>query len=678
MKSITIHQTLHGYSDGHRLLDGSLKLADEVSRVVLRMSDLSGSNAAPGFEEYITGYPLEAMNLYALAKTWHAPEMPRPGCVWTHTLFIPNDCMSQIPDLLALTTLFRRPQGPTNVRGYSGDIQFEPLEDSISLKEKNGRTQIADLLETLYNQKKDSVLIGAQNSRSYESPIFRIWSQQWPQLRRVFTFCTGALSARGFNGKPFDIQCVPMSLVREIIAVTASKQSQELTGLIKSEEPRPAWLTLALEDALSNQGLAFRRMLWEFGDTPNRELFEPLSRLIVKLSELTESSLEEAIELVAEGFPESDSGTRLKQALFKHGDNESIVPHFDEGELLAAFARTPRHSAFSGEMLHLKRRASQLCLSDQQSASRTISQLFRSPVNPLGEDILAGLVEAINPVIARSVTIEQPQFLPTLFRAKPELGTSADLWIAGGDRKRELFEALVAHKELDHSLVEKIVQALAASDSEFLLRRALEIWGKPAVFGIFDMVASGRLTLTENVRGALIFHTPSIVQWLLTHESCSLETTVKAAHVVAPCSDQIRHFRYDIWLNAFKDLLKQGDERETNYLAALLLALGFQNAPPDALALVELTFNRIHQVAWDDKIPDHTWLILEPLVPHLFWLHDWDKCERLRRGLVEAFVKFRWPVIKLADCVKGEFFLQKVVDSARHVDGGRELLSQNF
>lgn len=79
MKSIAIQQTLHGYSEGHRLLDGSIKITDELARIVLRMSDLSGSNVVSGFEEYVTGYPLEQINVYAVAKTWYAPEMPRPG-----------------------------------------------------------------------------------------------------------------------------------------------------------------------------------------------------------------------------------------------------------------------------------------------------------------------------------------------------------------------------------------------------------------------------------------------------------------------------------------------------------------------------------------------------------------------------------------------------------------------
>src|ERR1700722_10510293 len=86
---IVVHQLLHGYAEGLRLLEGSIEVPEDLSRVMLRLSDLSGSNISIGFDEYITGYPLPSLDAYALAKSWYAPEMPRPGCVWTHTILIP-------------------------------------------------------------------------------------------------------------------------------------------------------------------------------------------------------------------------------------------------------------------------------------------------------------------------------------------------------------------------------------------------------------------------------------------------------------------------------------------------------------------------------------------------------------------------------------------------------------
>ena len=83
-----IEQTLHGYSDGHRLLAASTELPRDARYAMLGLSDISGRSMVSGFEEYLTGYPVPDSSLYAFAKTWYAPEMERPGCVWTHTLLI--------------------------------------------------------------------------------------------------------------------------------------------------------------------------------------------------------------------------------------------------------------------------------------------------------------------------------------------------------------------------------------------------------------------------------------------------------------------------------------------------------------------------------------------------------------------------------------------------------------
>ena len=50
-----LHQTLHGYKDGHQLLMSSRFLTPEQESQLLFMSDLSGSSVAPGFDSYLTG-----------------------------------------------------------------------------------------------------------------------------------------------------------------------------------------------------------------------------------------------------------------------------------------------------------------------------------------------------------------------------------------------------------------------------------------------------------------------------------------------------------------------------------------------------------------------------------------------------------------------------------------------
>ena len=57
--SITLNQTLHGYSSGHHLLASSISLSETSKRKMDILSDLSGPDIAEGFEDYFSGYFLE-------------------------------------------------------------------------------------------------------------------------------------------------------------------------------------------------------------------------------------------------------------------------------------------------------------------------------------------------------------------------------------------------------------------------------------------------------------------------------------------------------------------------------------------------------------------------------------------------------------------------------------------
>jgi hypothetical protein len=47
---VVVHQTLHGYADGHQMLSSSLELTREQQWQMLVMSDLSGPAFVSGFE----------------------------------------------------------------------------------------------------------------------------------------------------------------------------------------------------------------------------------------------------------------------------------------------------------------------------------------------------------------------------------------------------------------------------------------------------------------------------------------------------------------------------------------------------------------------------------------------------------------------------------------------------
>src|SRR6266436_1552911 len=120
---IELDQTLHGYENGHRLLASSLRLESRDERALLTMSDLSGPTAAESFLEYLTGYMLPGGSHYAIAKTWYASEMERPGCVWTHTLLISAGDIHKVGSLASVYKRFFRPRLRSGYR-YTERVQI--------------------------------------------------------------------------------------------------------------------------------------------------------------------------------------------------------------------------------------------------------------------------------------------------------------------------------------------------------------------------------------------------------------------------------------------------------------------------------------------------------------------------------------------------------------------------
>ena len=72
------------------IMKGLVAGAREASTAIVGGETAIMGSVVKGFDQYVTGYPLDSINAYALAMTWYAPEMPRPGCVWTRPPFRPQ------------------------------------------------------------------------------------------------------------------------------------------------------------------------------------------------------------------------------------------------------------------------------------------------------------------------------------------------------------------------------------------------------------------------------------------------------------------------------------------------------------------------------------------------------------------------------------------------------------
>lgn len=112
-----LEQCLFGYEDGHRLLASSIPLGTEAPALT-ELSDLAPGAMFGRSEGYWTGVPAPGISRYALMRTWPAPEMSRPGCVWTHALLFEPSLLEEMRDLSALRHLLTRPLGAGDRERY--------------------------------------------------------------------------------------------------------------------------------------------------------------------------------------------------------------------------------------------------------------------------------------------------------------------------------------------------------------------------------------------------------------------------------------------------------------------------------------------------------------------------------------------------------------------------------
>jgi len=680
-----VHQFLHGYSDGHRLIEGSLKLPTEIARLMLKMSDLSGSSVVSGFERYITGYPLESINAYALGMTWYAPEMPRPGCVWTHTIALPAQTLATISSLVSLTKLFKRPTRRFLKSDYAETISFERSPVQVNALEDDAavlKGQLGSIFSAFYGSPNFSpVVLVARDSDEFSDAIFALWSQQWPRLRQNFLFCTGSLSGRSFDGRSFDIQCSPPTAAKDVAREAAAEPLRVEPILIAPDgNTTPPDLESAVDDAVLPNGGAFRTFLWaSVDDSADRKDVSYFAKIYDAVT--TAESVKAVIHLVAESFPEPNKGARLKQLLFGSDPPDFVVRNYKERDILLSLATTPDFQAFDLDVLSIENRVTRLCVSKPNEARWLLKQLFEVTVNDVGEKLLSALIVQMDADTARKITQDRPKFLPGLFRARPDLARSPELWKLGGDRKRELFEAVAGQKGLDSSAIHGIVAALLESNSEGFLRRSIDHWGKEAVFSILDWVDSHEGRMSQASRDALSNQPQFVMDWVEQKSDSSPASFLAAAYLVAPYASRVSKRDSEVWLRTFREVQGTATDAEKNYLASFLLTLAFCNAPPAPLDLVAESYQRVHQAAWEERLSDEAWSIVEPFVPELWLLKNWDKCERLNRGLIEAFIRHRWPASGLRR-IKNYYprnsstdLMQQIFESARDVKGGKDFVA---
>jgi hypothetical protein len=297
-----IHQALFGYADGHKLLEASVRLSSRELYDLGAISDLAtGAQLRPD-ESYLTGTALHDSRYFALIRTWPAPEMPRPGCVWSHVLMLTPEFLASHGDLVGLNTLFAHPGGRQATGSYTRQID---------LSEKNTRhngapEMVAHVLRSYYAGRPFSTTLPVGAELDYA--VLAVWSQQWPRLRTAFSFRTVRTTASSSRGNVrFEFQ---PSMHLEI--------SPESNAIGTTNGDEFEWVEAAVEDATSPRVTPLRRFLWRYGKDIRspRQRFQNLVRIHLTTRAMAPNNLPLSwAESIVSLFPGEENALTLKRDL---------------------------------------------------------------------------------------------------------------------------------------------------------------------------------------------------------------------------------------------------------------------------------------------------------------------------------------------------------------------------
>ena len=587
MKPERVDQLVFGYDEGHRLLGGSTNIP------VSSVATLLGATDAPiesSTERLVTGFPLDEIARYALCFTWSAPEVPRPGAVWSHVVLVEPQHFESSATVNLLRMLARRPES-------SG---LERYNDRLTLG--NGPSAIGDLSRSLIEAivtaaygEGESVVVH-KNLTESEQALFAVWAAQWPELRSRFEFRTRE-SARVSSSR----------------GVVVARRVRGMTRQCSAPQ-RNAWIAPLTDSIAMKQAFPLRRFLETFGptDIPEARTVSVLASLYGHIESEDCTAVRDVLE---SRYPDRRSGRELKQQLF--GRLEGSWWALPEASRLGAILGA-RLNAWDLEALAFGRRLSDWV---RQDGVRQLikDDSYQGGPESIREALLDALVQSGRVSDVGHVARFCPELAARWLVANPVVGRKPDAW-----------------RDLEHDQVRAVLNAMGSPDSTSILAVAIAGHADAAieVVGLSDALSSA--ARTRNFAAATVLTRASAWADAAKVSMGDTEVTlllgaISGGRDVPGLLDALETRRDDsdeTWLKAAAVAISQSDQMGGKVL--------------------ETVFGPLHHAITDDRLPSECWEFLNRVLPE-----GPDPALRLRRYLVGVARRDGWRQKKYKRALRG-------------------------
>lgn len=622
-EKLKVDQVVHGYRDGHRQLAGSLVLDVEATDLMALASDLLTSRSLGGNESYITGYPLKSEHKYVFARTWSAPEMSRPGCVWTHSLVIDYLTVSKIDDPDIILSLFERPTlGTLPKYGVTLTLRDSRADDFPMLPADCAK----EVVQRIYGRRwpHSEVILPSRGADKDTHTAFAVWAQLPPRLRRSAVLCT----ASSASGLPIESD------------LTIKFSGEPVTSISSSDQD--AWdapsrlhgMRLLAKDLTHRFTTPLRQFLRRY----SMDVIEPLpamgvlAQVFLLLGEAHQrEEFKGVAAMVGRTFPRSQDAQVLKQDLLlgrffgpstmtdrRANSLLGTLDAIDEGSLVV-LPGSELANVISGAgegssylltslfELHGARRAGEL-----------VDSCIRSIAGQMPLTALASL----------EVGEQQALALTTI---RPELLREAAFWTRHAASSTKLVRAEAMDAASIACYFRVFQDDLKRSDIEVLLQREPDMTVTCIAALWKEQAASERdsrmLVQLLGHRGDLLSRAIALAGRLPRAAWQDVGSVLASGATVSVSST--------IWARIVKRALVVQLSRHESTLGAHFFVTGLVSPPVTARVLLGVSFDLLYVIAWNGKLTMPEQEILNRRLPGAETYWAWDYCRRLTEALLD-------------------------------------------
>lgn len=601
-----VHQALFGYADGHRLLETSIKLTSRDVYDLSAISDLASGVQLRPDESYLTGATLQDSRNFAFIRTWAAPEMPRPGCVWSHVLLLSPDILGSLRDFAVLNSFFARP-----ARSLFGTYGHALSVANVAPPATASPAVVAQVIASYYT---GQAFVGASSTGDLlEDAIVAVWSQQWPRLRALFSFRTAQASAASKgSGTRFDFQPSPLEHGRTISGA--------------GETGTADWINAAVADATSSEVTPLRRFLWRYGRDLRspRQRFQNLVKIFLATQDLAEQRLPLAwAQSIAGLFPGAENAATLKRDMLGlEPPPLALCPSVDDGDILELLADMMNDgTTVSSEGLEAR-------LSNAPpAAAPALAASFGNHAPELSE--FGGVIERVITRIADERAVTDTRVPPlvrfAILRQRNELINESSLAAVGDEDIVRLFDSVV-----DGGKKSVIIDALIRRDTVTYPDSLLQDYADE--FLRRSMAARCEGHLSHTAAALMRARARDLLTWGALDLVAGSDMAALAADLLNYPMDSEITGDVQRWLAVLERSGPRAEGQSRVNLEAYLFIVATRSTDPAAWELLRRTFSGVRAVAMAGGLINPAYELLEKHLPPDGW-NSWDFNRRMLIGL---------------------------------------------